>query len=287
MPHIQTLSQFLVGHEWRRALYHTKSVDLLIWVARGQGRIAIHGKSYNLSPHSALFIPAQCLRAITGIHNAHGTVVAFPQNASFSLPNTPHHIRLRDVQSQSGLTVLFDAMTRDKTVAVDTNFQTETAHAHASLLSVWLRRTLVSHTAQSTVPPVIPTSAQRVTTAYFDLLARDFPAYIAPDFARNTDISPPLSNHPIADYAAALNVTATHLSRCCKSCTDQNAAAIFMNCRLYMAHVFIETTDHKIGRIAAHLGFQTPAYFSRFVQKHTQNSPSELRKSANLHARAR
>ena len=84
----------------------------------------------------------------------------------------------------------------------------------------------------------------------------------------------------VADYAAELGVTPTHLTRSCREASGLTAADILTQRSLYAARDMIETTDRPLQDIGQSLNFSSPAYFSRFVQHHTGQSPSMLRRSA-------
>ncbi|MEO1365467.1 MAG: helix-turn-helix transcriptional regulator, partial [Pseudomonadota bacterium] len=80
--------------------------------------------------------------------------------------------------------------------------------------------------------------------------------------------------------AAALGVTPTHLSRACKASTGRTAAELLTERTLYAARISLMETTVPIQDIARHLGFGSAAYFTRFMQQHTGQTPSALRQSA-------
>lgn len=83
----------------------------------------------------------------------------------------------------------------------------------------------------------------------------------------------------LEDYARALAVSASHLSRCCKEMTGAPAS------RFIESVVFREACTHlaysrlPVAQIGYDLGFQDAAYFSRAFRKHTGMSPGAYRKS--------
>ncbi len=84
--------------------------------------------------------------------------------------------------------------------------------------------------------------------------------------------------HSMASHAHALGVTPTHLTRVCSSALGRTAAELLTGRTLHAARTALEDTDNPIKDIAAQVGFSSAAYFTRFVQKHTQLTPSALRR---------
>jgi AraC family transcriptional activator of pobA len=81
----------------------------------------------------------------------------------------------------------------------------------------------------------------------------------------------------MADHARELGVTPTHLTRVCKAQTGQTAAALLTGRLVHASRTLLEETKFPARDIARHLGFNSAAYFSRFVAQHCGCSPSALR----------
>ena len=136
----------------------------------------------------------------------------------------------------------------------------DAARAHAGLLSVWMRRSLSS--MEDGPAPRTP-AAERLTAAFCALIERDFRL-----------------GKPMADYAAALGVTPTHLSRACRQVSGLTAAEMLTQRVLHAARDMLEGGDLPIRLIADMLGFSSAAYFTRFIQNQTARTPSALRQAA-------
>jgi AraC-like DNA-binding protein len=87
------------------------------------------------------------------------------------------------------------------------------------------------------------------------------------------------SGRGIADYAAALGVTPTHLTRCCKQTCGRPASALLHDRLLFEARRMLSETDQPVGHIARDLGFTSPAYFTRAFQHQTGKTPSAFRRA--------
>lgn len=128
--------------------------------------------------------------------------------------------------------------------------------AHAALLSVWLRRQIM----QDEHVPERRNAAGRLSKRFCDLLSARYG-----------------SGDVMADYAAALDVTPTHLTRAVKAATGKTASDLLTERVVYEARRLLEETKEPAQNIARFLGFGSAAYFTRFIQQHTGQTPSKLR----------
>lgn len=254
---IGTIAQMARGTPWRLEHLHSHDHDMLLWITRGQGRMVLQGLRSGIGTHNAVFIPAGTLLAVELGKQGFGLAIHLPDQPELALPEEPQHLRIRDVQAQAEIATILDVMQREQ--AANRPFADTAMRAHAMLMSVWLRRQMIDHADDG---PRIP-AAHRLVQAYCALVARDY-------------ASPKL----MGDYAVELGVTPTHLTRSCRDASGMTAADILTQRSLYAAREMIETTDRPLQDIGQSLNFSSPAYFSRFVQHHTGQSPSMLRRSA-------
>ncbi len=171
------------------------------------------------------------------------------------LPQTALHLRVRDSLAQAELTAEMEAMQRE--ISRERPLMQDALEAHVGLIAVWIARQQAS--GSSDAPR--DTAAQRLVKQFSRLVVRDF----------RTDL-------PMADYATALDVTPTHLTRVCRECCGKTAAEILTERRLYEARILLAAPDPTIQDVARDLGFHSPAYFTRFIHTHTGQTPSALRK---------
>lgn len=254
---VGTIAQMARGTPWRLEHLHSHDHAILLWITRGQGRMILQGLRSGIGTHNAVFVPAGTLLSVELGKQGFGLAVHLPRQPDLGLPEEPHHLRIRDVQAQAEVAAILDVMQREQ--AANRQFAESAMCAHAMLLSVWLRRQLVEHEGDG---PRIP-AAHRLVQAYCALVAQDY-------------ATPKL----MSDYAAELGVTPTHLTRSCRDASGLTAADILTQRSLYAAREMIETTSLPLQDIGQSLNFSSPAYFSRFVQHHTGQSPSTLRRSA-------
>lgn len=253
---IMTVAQWAGGTDWRLTLLHSSVDHALIWITRGQGIAVIGGVRRGVGVHNALAIPAGTLFALDLGKTGFGVVCLIPAGGAVLMPDETQHLRIRDVAGQNELTALLESMQREQTAA--SHFMDEALDAQATLLSVWLRRAMISHPDDRR-----PKAAERLVMAYAALVERDY-----------------ASDRNMADHARTLGVTPTHLTRVCKAVLGRTAADLLTERALHAARDMLESDTRPIGQIAASLGFGSAAYFSRFIQHHTGQSPSALRTRA-------
>lgn len=253
---ILTLPQLTAGQDWRLSLAHDRPESLMIWVTRGQGRLLLDGRRRGVGTHNAVVIPSRHLFALDLGRQGVGQVVVVPQHSELRFPKTPMQLRIREQDAMSELAVLMEAATREQQKARP--LLNTAMDAHGALISVWLQRQM----AQEEHVPARPNAAARLSAAFTQRVSDHF--------------HEPLT---MTDYAEALEVTPTHLTRACKSATGKTASDLLTERILYEARHLLTTTKVPAQDIARFLGFGSAAYFTRFMQQHTNVTPSKLRKA--------
>ena len=107
-----------------------------------------------------------------------------------------------------------------------------------------------------------PDAAKRLVARYTALMEQDF-----------------RSGAGVADFAAALGVTTTHLTRCCRQACGRSALALLQDRRIFEARKMLAETDMPVSRVGAELGFTSAAYFTRAFQNLTGTSPTAFRRT--------
>ncbi|MEL6806838.1 MAG: AraC family transcriptional regulator [Pseudomonadota bacterium] len=255
---VLTLSQLTSAQDWRLSLAHDRDAHLLIWITRGQGRLLLNGTRRGVGTHNAVLVPSGTLFALEMGRQGVGLAAQIPDGTHVRLPEGPRQLRVRDAPAIGELTALFEAAQREDTAGRE--LYQDALDAHVALMSVWLRRQIAR-------PEHLPTpmnAAARLSARFCQRVARLY----------QTGMS-------MADHAAALDVTPTHLTRACKAATGRTAADLLTERVLYAARIALSETDVPVQDVARHLGFGSAAYFTRFMQAHTSKTPTALRKSAS------
>lgn len=85
------------------------------------------------------------------------------------------------------------------------------------------------------------------------------------------------SHEPLSYYSGALGVSPDHLSRICKKVTGQSALDLLHDRLMLEARRLLAYTPMSIAEVALQLGYEDPAYFSKFFTRHIGDTPSAYR----------
>lgn len=258
---LRTLAQLTQAGAWQLELAHARGHHLLIWITRGQGLALLDGTRRGLGVHNALFIPAHQLMALRLGQRGLGMALVIPTDTALTLPQAPLHLRIREASAQGELTQLMEALGREQNNRRP--LCQGATQAYAELVAIWLHREMERLVDEAAAPESAPDSAaRRLSRIWCARLARDF-----------------TSSANMAEHAAALGVTPTHLSRVSRAQTGHTAARLLNERQLHAARQLLIETKVPVQDIARHLGFGSPAYFTRFLKQHTGSPPTMLRQA--------
>lgn len=230
----------------------------MLWFTKGQGRITISGTTRGYGPNNCIFIPPGTMHGFEVGQMVFGTAVFFGRETDLTLPERTHHLRIRENSAQVELNLILDAIGREQ--SSDKPAHDRATRHYLGLLSVWLERQVSTQPSED-----LPhrESARKLAARFSFLLERDF-----------------RSGQGVADYAAALGVTPTHLTRVCKITTGRSAKELLSDRLIFEARRLLLETKLPVQDVAAGLGFGSPAYFTRAFQHHTGQTPTDFRRNA-------
>jgi AraC-like DNA-binding protein len=252
------IPRLAAGGRWRVEAMRSLSEPQLLWFTRGQGRITIAGVTRGYGPNNAIFIPAGTMHGFEVGQHVFGTAVFFGRDTDLALPDRTHHLRIRENSAQVELNLTLDAIGREQ--ASDKPAHDRATQHYLGLLSVWLERQIAAQPPED-LPH--PESARKLAARFTQVVERDFRNGIG-----------------VADCAAALGVTPTHLSRVCRTTTGRSAKAILADRVIFEARRMLLETKMPVQEVAQSLGFASPAYFTRAFQHHTGKTPTDFRRGA-------
>ncbi len=258
MPFAQNAHQ----GRWRTEAMRSHASPRLIFIAKGQGRITVAGLTSGYGPNNLIYIPAHTMYGFEVGPTVFGQMLQIPEAMATEWPEEPVHLRLRDVVAQKELATLFDGLERELKSPKAAHIRA--AHYQVGLLSVFFERQVAAKPVDA-ADDRGRTSAARLVAAYADLIERDY-----------------RSHKGVADYAASLGVTPTHLTRCCKMTCGRSALSLLNDRVLYEARLMLRDTRTPVHQIAQSLGYTSAAYFSRSFMAVTGQTPSAFRKKGPL-----
>ena len=256
-PRVMPIARLAQGGRWRVEAMRALSEPCLLWFTRGQGRITFGGTTRGYGPFTLVFLPAGVMHAFEIGTQTHGMAVFFGRDCDVSLPHAAQHLRLRETATQTELSTLIDAVARE---SESPRPGAERAAQHyLGLIGVVIERQSAALSAE----PRGTEPARKIAARYAALLERDFRLGLG-----------------VADYAAQLGVTPTHLTRSCRASCGRGAHDLLQDRRLYEARQLLSETRAPVKDIAQALGFASPGYFTRAFQARVGKTPSAFRRGA-------
>lgn len=252
------ISRLAAGGRWRVEAMRSLREPVLLWFTQGQGRITVAGTTRGYGPHQAVFIPPGVMHGFEVAPRVQGSAVFFGRAHGLDLPGQPQYLRPRDPISQKELIAILESIQRELESARPGS--QKAAQHHLGLLGVWLDRQMEREKAFEPLS-ARPQAAQKLAARYAALLERDF-----------------RSNRAVADFAEALGVTPTHLTRACRTTCGKGAHQILEDRILFEARRLLCETSLPIKHVAEALGFNSAGYFTRAFQKSAGLTPSAFRK---------
>jgi len=227
-----------------------------LWITRGGGRAKIDGTTHGFGPNTAIFIPSMMVHGFEFTPGTVGWVVTISRDLAISLPDNPVMSSLPQPTQQAYLTAQFTALNAE--FIGETEERSEAILHHAGLLAIRYKRM----TSNSLRPGFSKDNARR-------RLMRKFIERLEDRFS---------SDDTVRDYAGALSVTTTHLTRVCRETTGLPATKLIQDRTIREACRALAQSDKRISNIAQELGFHNPAYFTRVFSQKTGKSPRVFRR---------
>jgi len=262
----ETIAAFTRGPSWQFGAHARASQHRLLWINRGGGRATIDGVVTGFGTHAALFLPAGTIHALEFTPTTSGWLLTCDADAmsDWVFPDRPLSATVPDRAKQAALITLCEDIQRE---GVEKHAEHSIAlRCLGGLLSVWITRHLATAVQRD-----IPTGRSTELLQSFLKLIED--RYTAQD--------------SVADYAAALAITPTHLTRICRDLAGKSASQMIQDRTLLEARIRLTQSTSPIKSIAEALGFTSSAYFTRLFTQKTGVSPGAFRRQTRPQAAQR
>jgi AraC family transcriptional activator of pobA len=256
--HCETIAARSVLHDWEFAPHRHARLHQVLLIARGGGRATLEGRPHRLRPMTVVNVPTGQVHGFSFTPGTQGWVVTFPTEILDEVL-TPSQGLVRTL-SEAAVLRGTPPMRRLMTELFAEYRGRDFARAH--ILKA-LSAMLLGHVARALAAK--KTQGGRALAA--DLVRR-FEAMLDEHFHKHW---------PVAQYAGALKVTPTHLSRLAREAYGCPASHMIRDRVVREARRNLVYTNLPIATIAYTLGFNDPAYFSRTFAAATGLSPSEFR----------
>jgi AraC family transcriptional activator of pobA len=252
--HWETIQSRSRQHDYRIAPHRHEQFLQLLSLTGGKGEVTLDGTAFQLRPHAIVVVPALTVHGYTFSRNVAGTVLTMMER---DLPALG--LDLPEAQVLPGSPAI--AATLDGLLA-------EADHpgprhdlamrAHLTLLLLALNR---ASRPEATHQP--QDRARGHAQAFRRLVDRQFRA-----------------TRRVGDYARPLGISETHLNRVCRQILGASALEIVERRIALEARRQLMFSSLTIKQIGSELGYDDPAYFTRFVTRTLGAAPAAIRRAA-------
>jgi AraC family transcriptional regulator, transcriptional activator of pobA len=256
--HCETIAFRSHLHDWQLPRHRHARLHQVLLIEEGGGQAEIEGEHHVLAPASFINLPAGIIHGFSFHESTVGWVITMGVEA---LDQTlQDNEGLRPVLSRAHIGHDVEGM-KDVMVVLFKEFSGRRfarAHVLRSLTGVLL----------GLVAQRIFEGDEAVVAAPDRPLQRRFEALVEEEF---------LAHWNVSDYAQKLGLSPTHLSRVIRTTTGLPASRVIEARMLREARRLLAYTNLTVSQVAYRLGYNDPAYFSRFFTKATGLSPRAFR----------
>lgn len=252
--HWETIQSRSRLYDYRIAPHRHEQLFQVLSLTGGRGEVTLDGTPFELRPRTIVVVPALTVHAYSFSRNVAGIVVTMMERDLASLG-----VELPEAQTMPGSPVLSAALESLIAEADHPGASHDAAmRAYLTLLLIALAR----HRRHA-APAAEADRSRLHAQAFRQLVARRF---------RQT--------RRIGDYAADIGISQTHLNRICRQVLGASALAIIERRIALEARRQLLFSSLSIKQIGADLGYDDPAYFTRFVTRSLGASPAAIRRAA-------
>lgn len=256
--HCETIRARSVLHDWSFAPHRHARLHQVLLIESGGGRATIEGHDHALGPMRAINVPVGSVHGFAFVRGTQGWVLTIATEVLDEV-----------LMPSEGLTAVLGrpAVLRGSPAMRTAMKQIFTEFAGQHFARAHLLRSLAGTLFGLVARELSNRDGLHDPAAKSDLLQR-FRGLIEQHY---------LEHWSVAQYADALSVTPTHLSRIARAATGHSASRVILNRVVREARRNLVYTNMPISTIAYALGFKDPAYFSRVYSTATGFSPRAFR----------
>lgn len=256
--HCETIAARSLLHDWEFAPHRHARLHQILLVERGGGLATLEGQTHALRPMRIVNVPIGHIHGFSFKRGTQGWVVTFAAEMLDQVLTPSEGLRRVLAHSVVLRGTPRIRMAMEQIFAEFAERRFARAHVLRGLSSVLIG--LVAHEIAAHGKPL----DGGMKTDYL----HRFEALLEQHFREHWTVS---------DYADALSITPTHLTRLTRSATGHAASHLILDRIVREARRNLVYTNLPISTVAYALGFDDPAYFSRLFSTATGLSPRAYR----------
>lgn len=248
---------------------HRHDCYQIVWVEHGSGSHIIDSVEYEVRPCTLFFMAPGQIHDFKLSEDARGYTINFSQEF-FALQlqnkNALNEIPIYDLQSSVQALYLDEAQARDieETLhALDSEYGSDLMGwqdmIRCHLYILLMKASRIADPSQGVTPA---SRSLFLTRRFKNLLEKQFNAV-----------------RDVGEYARMLGVHERGLNEAVRRATGSTATKMIRDRVMLEAKRLLLHSEVSVAEVADRLGFEDPAYFSRFFKKHSGRSPIEFRRS--------
>jgi AraC family transcriptional activator of pobA len=262
--HCETIAARSVLHDWELAAHRHARLHQILVLSSGGGVAHLDGSTHALRAGSLVNVPPGHVHAFRFQKNTQGWVTTLADELMNELC-----VGVGDVRHDLSRACVVEA---DPAISLTMTqiWQEFSGHAKARALVLrglsavllgWVARTM-----REEAPTDTPLNESHAVQRFKDLIDVHF-----------------LKHWQVSDYAKALAISPTHLSRLTRAATGGSALRLIEARMMREARRNLAYTNLSISTIAYTLGYSDPAYFSRVFTRDAGVSPKAFREQISAH----
>lgn len=265
MVHCESIAARSRLHDWHIKPHQHNGLFQILYLGRGQAQVVLDDTHSGMRAGQVLLVPQLCVHGFKFSHNAVGFVLtlAYPlmqrltrqMSDGLSALRKPSLHKLDGKPQSRYLKTLFSAFDEEYR-GVGQSRELLLEHMLGAIL-IWLARE-----ERLTYP------AQRNTDSRGHAHFARFCEMVEERYSRH---------EAVADYAKAIGITAAHLNVLCRRIADKSALELIHERVLLEVKRKLVYTSMTISEVSYAVGFDDPAYFTRFFKRQTGYGPKEFR----------
>ncbi len=255
--HCETIADRSVLHDWELAPHRHARLHQVLLVEKGGGSVTLDGKSHALGKGSLVNVPPEHVHSFRFEKGTHGWVTTLADELMDQLLvgvgtlrselNQACVLRADPLVIQTVHQIWLEFSAQEKARAL-------VLRGFSGVLLGWIARQLQAETSDAKLNE--------------SALVQKFKALIEQNYTAHWTVN---------QYAKALSISPTHLSRLTRSANGISALRMIEARLMREARRNLAYTNLSISTIAYALGFSDPAYFSRVFTRDAGVSPKVFR----------